>query len=132
MKKVRIAIGAAALAAPATLALAPGAAHAATHEVICTTAPHHWLRFASSVGTSSACFGYNGGNWHGDILTVFSQCGGNNVGWYSGGNGNEGFNQTFREGKTWRNIKQEGLVVDISRVHISSWSGSDICPALFP
>jgi hypothetical protein len=129
MKKVRIAIGAAALA-PAAIALVPGAAHAATRIATCTAAPHHWLRFRwiAPESEGSTCFGYNGGTWYGGVASVSRECGGNNVGWYSGRDLNGEWNQTFVEGTTYRNIPQgPGSLAAVSKVHISSWYGSETC-----
>jgi len=131
MKKVRLALGAAvALAAPTAIALAPGTAHAATREAPCSAAPHHWLRFhwIASFSEGFVCFGYNGGNWDGGIASVSAECGGNNVGWYSGTDAKGEWNETFVEGKTYRALPQaDGEYTDVSRVHISSWYGSDTC-----
>ena len=126
MKKVRIAIGAAALA-PAALALIPAVANAATREVTCGTAPNHWTEFDD--GGSITCFGYNGGTWSaGPGVALWSkECGGNNYGWYSiPGSGR----YPFHEGTTFAALPgTDGGIytTGVSKVHISGWAGTDTC-----
>jgi hypothetical protein len=120
MKKVRIILGIGALAAPVAIALAPGAAQAATREATCGTAPNHWTEFKD--GGSTTCFGYNGGTFvTGDGYFIASkECGGNNYGWYSFTNQ---YRVNFHEGTTFTGVKSSGW----TDLHISDWSGTDTC-----
>jgi hypothetical protein len=127
MKKVRLAYGAAAVAAAApALALGANAAQAAnaipakTHQVSCGAAPHHWTVFKD--GGSRYCFGYNGGtdNFRPSFLIASKECGGNNIGWWS----QSGSTTSFGPGKTYRGVPNN----DVFELHISSWSGTDTCP----
>jgi len=120
MKKVRLAYGAAAIAAVAPgLALAPSAAQAATHRVNCSAAPHHWTQFRE--GGSTYCYGYNGGtdNFRPSFLIASGECGGNNIGWWS----RSGSITTFGPGRGYRSVPEGYLTA----LHISSWSGADTC-----
>jgi hypothetical protein len=125
MKKVRVALGVGALA-PAALALAPAAAHAATRSVTCGTAPNHWTEFKD--GGSITCAGYNGGTWHlSRLLLASKECGGNNYGWYSIPLSGR---HTFHEGTTFAALPgTDGGIytTGVSAIHISGWSRTDTC-----
>jgi hypothetical protein len=128
MKKVRLAYGAAAIAAAApALALTANAAQAAnaapasTRLVSCSAAPHHWTVLKGGEG-SLYCFGYNGGTWKDPAtLPVGKECGGNNFGWWA----DSRFGKThFSQGTTYRSAP------GVYSVHISGWGGTDICSGI--
>ena len=131
MKKVRVLAGIAALT-PAALALAPQAAHAVTHSVSCSAAPHHWTVFQTGTTVNSIhCFGFAGGTWRGGYHEA-SICGGNNFGWYSGVSGDGKIKHaTFHEGTTFAALPfATGIYDIISALHISGWKNSDTCSVL--
>ena len=120
MKKVRVILGVVALA-PAALALAPPAAHAATRQVECGTPPNHWTEF--NEGANYTCWGYNGGTWAGTSLSASGECGGNNYGWYSESTHATGPGTKFHEGTTFTSV-HDGF---FDALHISGWNGTDTC-----
>jgi hypothetical protein len=87
-----------------------------------------WFHMDSAVA-GLTCFGYTGTfNWQDNNESVVTECGGNNVGWYSGTDlaTKKHAKATYHEGTTFAILPgYDGW--DVSKVHISGWSGNDQC-----
>jgi hypothetical protein len=97
----------------------------------CGPGTANWLHLAFDQLTDS-CLGYKGTYTFPSSEPVTSFCGGNNSGWIKGVYAVTGktYSTDFHHGTTYAHIPHESAsnVLEVSKVHISSWSGKDACP----